>query len=498
MPEMFGPKGKPTRRQVLAAGAASASLLAAPAIAQTATRPNVLFISIDDLNDWISPLGGYPGVHTPNLARLAAVSRNFTNAHTSAPACSPARAGTLFGIEPHKSGIYTMQEYWWRNTVFAAHHSLPRTFKERGYRTFGTGKILHGKYWDPSRAVQVDRKAWSEFEFCDAASRKCRIADSLGDDADVEHLAGFDYGPAGELADAPDFVRATWMVKRVLSTPRRDPFFAALGLIKPHLPLIVPQEFFDLYDPAAVTYPPGALDPDHPKYRKNADTADLPRTARAFIDRTYKRHREIYRSGEWRAIIRSYLAAISFTDYCLGVVLDGLQNGPHAGNTIIVLWSDHGWSLGEKLSWQKFTLWERATHIPMMIAGPGILPGDSAAPVSSMDLYPTLMDLVFQEVPAHLDGNSLRPHLLTGKDPRWPALTTWALDHHNRKFAGPHFSVRTKNRRLIAYRNGDMELYDHRTDPYEWKNLAPKAKPSLIELMRQYVPTEDQWAPRNG
>lgn len=482
-----GNSGGMSRREIITTGAAAAALatVPAPTIASTDARPNILLIAIDDLNDWIGALGGYPGVVTPNLDKLAAASRTFANAHTAAPACGPARASTLFGIQPHKSGMYTMREKWWLNTMFAQHQSLPAALRSRGYDTFATGKILHGDYKDPANGYQIDAPAWTEVHYCDDC------VDPVG--PKVEKLKGYEYGPAGRYKDAPDYKRARWVVDHIFKAQRTAPFFAAIGLEKPHLPFIVPKPFFDLYDRATLTYPPGAMDPRGRTIASNDDVADLPPTSRRFIGRTYKKHLEVWRSGEWLDIVHAYLAAISFTDRCIGVLLKNLPE-----NTMVILWSDHGWQLGEKLSWQKFTLWERATRIPMMIGGHGIAPGVSEAPVSSIDIYPTIMDMLFNEVPEHLDGTSLRKHLLYGKNPSKHVLTTWALNDEDPEFAGPHFSVRTRHMRYIRYRNGDTELYDHRADPYEWYNIASTVKQSLVAKLEQYVPPPEMCAVPNG
>lgn len=475
-----------TRRDILSAAGGALAAMAMPAIASSeSSKPNVLFIAIDDLNDWIEPLGGYPLVKTPNLRRLAAMCRTFTNAHTAAPACGPARAATVFGMQPHTTGMYTMREKWWSNAAITRQQSLMAAFRARGYDTFGTGKILHGNYADPAMAAEIDGPAWSEFNFCSDCVEPSGPK--------VERLKSYEYGPAGRLADAPDYRRARWLVDNVLTADRQTPFFAAIGFSKPHLPFIVPKPFFDLYDREKLVYPPGVLDRRGRTFRSNDDVADLPKIAKEMIGRTYDRHLEIWRSGEWLDIVHAYLASISFTDRCVGLLLDAVPQ-----DTIIVLWSDHGWQLGEKLAWQKFTLWERATKIPMMIGGPGIAPGLSDAPVSSIDIYPTLMDLVFGERPAHLDGRSLRKHLLQGKSPAKHVMTTWMLNDARPEIDGPHFSIRTRKHRFIAYRNGEIELYDHRVDPFEWDNIADDAKPAFIEALRRLAPDAEACAPRSG
>lgn len=457
----------------LAAGAAIGTLasphaLAAPTVAKRSSRPNVLFIAIDDLNDWTGWLGGYPGVRTPNFDRLAGRSAAFLRAYTPAPACKPARASVLFGVEPHRTGIYTNRTGDWPETFLAKRPSIVRWFKDAGYRTIGTGKTFSSGWRGPGHddPASNDETAWTQFEI---------LPELFNSGTQGEGR----WGPSGvSPAAMEDVARAKWMVKNVLSKSHDRPVFASLGIRKPHSPWRAPQQFFSLYPIDEVRYPPGALDVGHTTIATNKDTQDLGPEGREMVRRHHESFRKIAASEAWRSGVQAYLAAISLADHALGVALDGLLAGPNAGNTIVCVWSDHGFQLGEKLSWSKFTLWERATRIPLTIGGPDIRPGRSHDPISTLDIYPTLANLAIGEGPAGLGGADFSASLRNGaKAPRDHVVSSWARDggESDDYRDDIHFAVRTKRHRLIRYGDGELELYDHRDDPYEWRNIAKRA-----------------------
>ena len=242
-----------------------------------------------------------------------------------------------------------------------------------------------------------------------------------------------------------------------------QPFFFACGLFRPHLPWYVPQEYFDLYDLDEIVLP---------KTRKD-DLEDLPPGGLSFAKARRKDFETIKDAGKWKQAVRAYLASISCADAHIGKLLDTLDQSPHAKNTIIVLWSDHGWHLGEKQHWHKTTLWEEATRVPLIISAPGFAPGVCDRPVSLLDLYPTLNALAgFDSDPAH-DGVSLVP-LLQNSDATWarPAVI---------EFGRGNAAVRSDRYRYIRYRAGGEELYDHQNDPYEWTNLAKQESHAAIK-----------------
>jgi arylsulfatase A-like enzyme len=502
------------RRAFIAGSAAVGATLGAPSLGRAqAAQPNVLMITIDDLNDWIRPLGGYPLVGTPNITRLANLGRLYRNAMSCVPGCSPSRTTTLFGMHPTTHGVYTNEEEWQLNPFLADFASLPRQFRDGGYLTVGTGKVFHRH--KESAIAGIDPAAWDEYQFC-GGDDECTIP--VAGDSEPPRVDGraielsqyaraapgidnFDFGPFYKLAQVPDVVRAKWMAETVLSVSHDRPFFAACGIVKPHLPFIVPKRFFDLYPLEAIVYPPGVVDPAKNTRENNPDVADLGATGRR-INRFYGDHRRLIESGEWKAAVQAYLAAISFADHCVGILLNALLKGPNQSDTIVVLWSDHGWQLGEKLAWRKFTLWERALRVPFIVAGPGIGPGGETMPVSLIDVYPTLCDLALGAVPAHLQGVSLKSNLLQGARRARHVLSTWsepvALSN-----SGPHFSVRNASHRYIRYRSGEAELYDRRVDPYEIDNLLFAGEPirpadrQIAQAMAAFIPPGPH-APRRG
>lgn len=482
------------------APAGSTGAIAGPPKPRSA--PNVLLVSIDDLNDWIEPLGGYPGAITPNFNRLASMSRVFQRAYTPAPSCCPARTAALFGIHPHRSGVYTNYESWVDSAYLRTRSSLPRYLKDRGFATFGTGKIFHSGNW--THGADQDPGAWTHLEHCHASPLCTAPRDPLGENG-IEYDVR--YGPVPNSTPMPDVIRSTYIADEILRKVHDRPFFAALGLKKPHIDLTVPKKFFDLYPMNKVVYPPGVLDRENPGIATNLDVQDLPSTARALLRGSVPEHLGIVGSGEWKKVIRAYLASISFADHCLGIVLDALLEGPNRDNTYVFLFGDNGWQLGEKLAWQKFTLWERALRVPMMIAGPGIAPGDAMFPVSLLDLFPTVTDVALGQVPGWLHGRTLADHLFdSALTPSGApvALSAWRLAVADPLLDGPHFSVRSSRFRLTKYRNGEMELYDHSVDPWEWHNLYTPDDPWAVEVaqsMAAYVPPSSQIkppAPRSG
>lgn len=466
-----------SRRTVLQTGggaaAAAAGLAGPPAFAaRSRKKPNVLFVPIDDMNDWTGYLGGYPGAQTPNLDRLARIAGAFTRAYTPAPVCKSARAAVLLGVEPWRSGVYTNESADWIDTGLADRPTIVRFFRDAGYDTIGTGKIFHSGWRDPqNKAKGNDPTAWTLFKPLFAGDDGgARPASDSG----VSSQASMGWSAVGKTEDANDVRRAEWLVDKVLSKTSDKPFFAAFGVRKPHLPWDVPQEWFDRHPIENLGYPLGALDVEHNGLGGNEDVSDLSAAGRAMIRQNHIDHRRIVAGPGWKAAIQAYLAAISLADHAIGIVLDGLLKGPNASNTIICVWSDHGWQLGEKLAWRKFTLWERATRVPLLIGGDGLRAGPIGAPISGVDLYPTLARLAVGEQPKGLDGISFADHLreANDRDPREAVVSSWSLTVPD---AGSnrdkHFAVRSRTHRLIAYGDGSRELYDHRSDPWEWDNL---------------------------
>lgn len=404
-------------------------------------QPNVLFIAVDDLNDWISCLGGHPDCKTPNIDRLAARGLLFTNSHCAAPACNPSRAALLTGIRPSSSGVYLNSQPW--RPAMQSAVTLPQHFRNHGYQANGSGKIFHGRYndygsWDGYLKQTGDPKP-TPAVLKDPHSRAGTIIWGVLDAQDEEMS---DYKMANYAID-------------FLSKPDQKPFFLACGIYRPHMPWQVPRKYYEMYP----------LDKIHIPKVPEHDLDDIP-AAGVRMARPQGDHAKILKTDNWRYAVQAYLASIAFADVQVGRVLDALDKSPYAENTIVVLWGDHGWHLGEKQHWRKFSLWEEATRAPLMMVVPGVTQAGSKCDqaVDFMNIYPTLCELCELPRGAHLDGVSM-VSLLKNPDQTWerPALTTHGRLNH---------AVRDNQYRLIRYLDGSEELYDHSQDPMEWKNLA--------------------------
>lgn len=432
-------------------------------------KPNILFIVADDLNAWIGALGRHPDVRTPAIDTLAERGTLFTNAYCPAPYCNASRMSVFTGCNPATTGVYQNEPFWdrrRRRTTFVEH------LREMGYHTTGAGKVFHGAFDYAAATREAARAApwqeaqnrpdlWDSFNSC--------VTDPLPGARPVNGM--FDYGrpdevspwnfhfdwgrlPDDAVGDMPDEMVCE-TVSDFLAAPPAEPFFCAAGLYKPHLPWYVPGRFFDLYPLDAVTLP----------CVKEDDLDDVPEIARGWA-LTPPDHETVTRHGQWRHAVQGYLAAISYCDDVVGRILRALEGSPARDNTIVVLWGDNGFHLGEKLHWRKFVLWEEATRVPMIVcppAGEAVVPRVDA-PVSLADLFPTIFEMCGFDVPRRLDGVSLVPEMQAADPkPRPPVVMTWQRGNH---------SVRHENWRYTRYRDGSEELYDLATDPYEWTNLA--------------------------
>ncbi len=467
-----------TRRQFLAtvskgavgvlAGFTLVDRLAAQAQTTPDHRPNVLFIAIDDLNDWVGCLGGHPDVKTPNLDALARRGVSFTHAYCSAPACNPSRASLLTGIRPSTSGVYHNNQPW--RPVMRDAVTLPQHFMAHGYKVVGRGKIFHGSYPDPA--------SWQEY------IPKGR--DPLPPNRPlngIPNTAHFDWGPLDVPDEQMDDTKVAHWGIEFLRQQQPQPFFLACGFFRPHLPWYVPRKYFEMYPPEQVTLP----------NVNEHDLDDIPPIGRR-IAKPDGDHKRVIETHNWRRAVSGYLASITFVDTQVGKLLDALYSSPYADNTIIILWGDHGWHLGEKLHWRKFALWEEATHAPLMVVAPGVTPSGANCDrtVSFLHIYPTLVELCgLAPLKGQLEGVSFVPLL---KDPTaaWerPAVTTYGRNNH---------SVRSEGWRYIRYRDGTEELYDEVTDPLEWTNLAgqPEHAATKQELAAWLPKVNAEEAPRD-
>lgn len=445
-------------------------LLPAAPLAMVKAAPvkrNVLFIAIDDLNDWVGCLRGHPNTITPNLDRQASRGVNFTNAHCAAPLCNPARSALMTGRRPSSTGVYNNNQPYLGAKALAGAVTLNQHFKNSGYLTLGCGKIYHG-----TQGPFADTKGWDDYG-------KVRDTLTLAGDpplAGAAAKAHFDWGPTTSGDDAMhDYQTAEW-VSRHLQQKRDQPLFLACGFSKPHLPWYVPKKYFDMHPLDGVQLP----------IVKEDDLDDVPEIGRKFA-LSNGDHARVTKADAWKKGVQAYLAAITFADAMVGRVLRALETGPYAENTTVVLWSDHGWHLGEKLHWRKFTLWERSTRNVLMIDAPGVTKPNTVCDrtVSMMDLYPTLMELTGLKAPGPQEGESLMKWL---KDPKaskkTPAVTTYLLGNH---------AVRSEKWRYIRYNDGTEELYDRARDPNEWTNVAARAESAAVKKeLAQWLPAHNE------
>lgn len=443
--------------------------LAPVAQAEEPARPNVLFIAVDDLNDWIGCLGGHPQVKTPNMDRLAARGTLFTNAHCQAPLCNPSRTSLLTGLRPTTTGVYGLLPWFRTVAELKDLTTLPQAFKKAGYRNLTAGKIFHGGFPPmPDRASEFD--VWGRMTPSPKPEKRFT-------ETPAKHPA-MDWGPFPVRdEDTLDAHVADWAVEQ-LKTPPKEPFFLAVGFALPHVPCYAPQKWFDLYPLDGLKLP--AV--------QDADRDDTPEFSWYLHWKLPEPRLSWLRKAEqWKPLVRAYLATTSYVDAQIGRVLDALKASGLQEKTLVVLWSDHGYHLGEKGISGKNTLWERSTRVPLVFAGPGVTPGAKCGrPVELLDLYPTLAEVCRLDAPKHLEGHSLVPLLKKADAERpWPAITS-----HNQ---GNH-AIRTERHRYIRYADGSEELYDLRDDPNEWTNLARKNTEGLRAELRKWLPKVDRAA----
>jgi choline-sulfatase len=448
------------------------ALLLTLAQAAPAAAPNVVFIAIDDLNDWIGCMGGHPLAKTPNIDRLAARGTFFTNAHCQSPLCNPSRTSLLLGLRPGTTGIHGLAP-WFRNVPqFADVTTLPVHFASNGYHTLSAGKIYHS--WRGRGGA--DKIA----EFEETGPRGgfgTKPPEKLIPPTPFGNHPLMDWGVwplDNDDSEKGDYEVASWAVEKLRTLPRDKPFFLAAGFFLPHVPCYATQKWFDLYPDDDSVLPP----------MLEGDRDDTPR-ASWFIHWSLPEPRLKWLQDNYqhRNLVRSYLACVSFTDAQVGRLLDALDENGLADNTIIVLWSDHGWHLGEKEITGKNTLWDRSTRVPLIFAGPGVKAGQVCnRPVELLDIYPTLCDLASLPKPDHLEGIPLTPQLADAAAPRErPAITS-----HNQG----NYGVRTEKWRYIRYVDGSEELYDMVSDPNEHHNLAADRRGVCADL-RKWLPKID-------
>lgn len=417
--------------------------------AEPSLKPNVLFIAVDDLNDWIGCLGGHPQARTPNIDALASRGVNMAKAYCASPVCNPSRSALMSGLRSSTSGVYA-NGINRRTTPCKDVPPLNTHFHNNGYYVAGAGKIYHGD------ADQFG--VWDNYG--SAGKHSGDLPPGKGEN---DGVGGIRFAPVdGSDEDTHDFATIEYCIAQ-LNKKHDKPFFLACGLHKPHMAWNVPRKYYDMFPLDSIQLPEVLED----------DLKDVP-PAGIKMARPDGDHAEMLKSGRWKEAVRGYLAAGAFCDAMIGRLMNALDKSPNKDNTIICFWGDHGWHLGEKQHWRKFTLWEEAARAPLFYVVPGVTQPNTVCQrtVDFMSIYPTLSELCGLEVPKHVEGISTVALLKNPTAPwEYPALTTHGFKNH---------AVRTEKWRYIRYENGDEELYDEVNDPKEWKNLA--SDPSLASV----------------
>ena len=443
-------------------------------------KPNALFIAIDDLNDWVGCMKGHPQAKTPHIDRLAERGMLFTNAHCQGPICGPSRASLLSGFYPHRTGIYQQPggKAMEKDEKFFHGRMIPHYFSSHGYHAWGVGKIAHG---------YSDRKLFDSYggKFSGSGPKPPNGKRFNYYPPDIPYTGTqTDWGAFPERdEDMTDYKVADWAVER-LGRKSDKPFFLGVGFVRPHVPFYAPQKWLDLFPLEKIELPPVLAD----------DLVDVPETSRRMHELPKYPKLDFLRKNDdeqFRRCVRAYLACITFVDHQVGRVLDALDQGPHAEDTVVILFSDHGYHIGEKDRVSKHSLWEESTRVPLIVApakSQGSEFGDAgrkcSRPVGLIDLYPTLLEMCGLPPNPSNEGKSLVPLLRNPSDDwRFAVLTTYARENH---------ALRSERFRYMRMEDGTEEFYDHKDDPQEWRNLAgDKRHAKTIKRFRNALPKRD-------
>ncbi len=483
--------------------------------------PNILFVAIDDLNDWVGFLGGHPDTKTPNLDRLADRGVYFTNAYTVSPICGPSRASVLTGMRPETTGVYNNKGMYKDYVPDAI--ALPRFLKDNGYYVMGSGKINHAMgmvvpenydEYGPDAGAIGGPFTWEELSM--TPGEEVDRSDILGQAQALESgvvkdvypgkvikrgtlsatlpLNGidnfldrpengyntFDWGPVDVADDEmPDGKMARWAAQK-LDEDYDEPFFLGVGFYRPHQPFYAPRKYFDSFGEKPVSLP------DTTPF----DLSDMPEVASHYAHFPWSGSFERVREYEaWNDAVRGYLASIHFVDAQVGIVLDALEASPYRDNTLIVLWSDHGWELGEKEHWGKHSPWEGSTRVPFLIVPPkayAMEKGAQASFVSLLDIFPTIADYAQLPIGKHLEGKSLKP-LVEGR-------VASVRDYNVTTLGRGSYALRSGNFKFISYYDGTEELYDLENDPNEWINLAGRVEyQEMLGALHEKLPVDGRF-----
>ncbi len=515
---------------------------------KTQTKPNIVLIMTDDLNDYNEDLMGHPQIISPNIKKLADSGVSFINAYSNDPMCGPSRSSMITGVYPHNSSNF-WQKPWFDNNVLNNTKTMMEKFKENGYYVVGSGKILHHN----------KKELWSEFEheadYGPVAYKGLRkkgkrgiahpdvakpfseigqIDGSFGPFKNISNLEEdgekitwayggsrgykeFKYISEDDRDLTPDEINAQWAEDKINELAKSDddsPFFLAVGFLRPHTPLIAPQKYFDMYplekielanilendmDDTFLNYVE-TNNVEKSEVGENNSTLTHKQLSKRSVEMYYKL-KESYKNPDegLKRFTQAYLACVTAVDDNIGQVVNAIDNSKFKDNTIIVFVSDHGWTLGEKDHIYKNSPWEESTRVPLTIRAPGLTEPNSKVnhPVSLIDVYPTLLELagldnntIKNDKGKSLDGFSLKPFLENPNTKKWEgpdgALSVvYSSDLNENTPSNHHYSLRTEDWRYIIYDSGKEELYHNASDPKEWNNLVyEKTHPKRDEMVK--------------
>ena len=468
--------------------------------AYAAERHNVLLILVDDLKPALGCYGD-PLAKTPNIDRLAARGMRFQMAYCNQAVCAPSRNNLLLGTRSTSLGIYTLGQNFRRAAPDAV--TMPQYFMKHGWRTEAIGKILHTGHGNHD-----DDASWSVLPLHEKVVEYLIPADSAGGQLTREEayftnqklgeFRSLPRGSAWEMADVDDSAYADGRIadegiKRLQAAKKRKdtPFFLALGFVKPHLPFTAPKKYWDMHDPRAFALAGDQVHPDGAPSYAGKKGGEIVNYAPLTVD--HLKDEDIQRK-----LIHGYYAAASFADAQIGRVLDELDRLSLSQNTLIVLWGDHGWHLGDHGYWTKHTNYEQANRIPLIFVAPGVAKPDSETRqlAETVDVFPTLAELCGLPAPIgpqSIDGVSMVPVL------REPATRIRDHAYHCYPRGGRvGRAIRTDRYRLVEWKKvgapdsaADFELYDYQQDAYERRNLA-ESRPEVVTKLRAILSTHPE------
>ena len=461
-------------------------------------RPNILFIAVDDLRPSMGCYGDEVAI-TPHMDRLAANGLLFNSAHCQVAVCNPSRASLMTGQMPDKLGVWTLGIHFREAKMDAV--TMPQWFRKFGYTAVSHGKIYHNPTPDPQSWSEPIRKLpklpypypeetrdaikAAQKELPENDWRKSNLRPPCTADPDL---------PDNQMRDGAQTDMAIEDLRRL--GKEKEPFFLAMGYIRPHLAWQAPKKYWDMHDPEKLpALTEEKINPNTPKYALH-NNSEL-RHYLDLMDMPAPWDPETIPAEQSRRMVHGYYACVRYVDAQIGRLMSALEEEGLADNPIVVLWSDHGYKLGEYRGWGKMTNYEMDTRVPMIISAPGKTGGEmmsagkkTESPVQLLDLFPTLCDLAGIESPDFLDGKSLVPVL---KDPA-ASVHKGAISQYYRKLDGEEYmgyAIRTSTHRFVEWRDfstGEVtatELYDSKSDPGERTNIAETASREVLDNLTE-------------